>query len=54
MLIKIVSILIEFVKFLKERKKYWLIPTLVVLFVFGFLIILTQGSSVGPFIYAIF
>ena len=54
MILQIMSILLEFIKFLKIRKKYWLIPTLVVLFLFGFLIVLTQGSSVGPFIYAIF
>tara|TARA_Y100000590_G_C15407300_1_gene896234 strand:+ start:219 stop:368 length:150 start_codon:yes stop_codon:yes gene_type:complete len=44
----------EFWDFLKERKKYWLMPILLILFIFGALIILTQGSAVAPFIYTIF
>ena len=44
----------EFLEFLKVRKKYWLIPILLVLLLFGGLIILTQGSAVAPFIYTIF
>tara|TARA_B100001175_G_C19281364_1_gene528976 strand:+ start:579 stop:728 length:150 start_codon:yes stop_codon:yes gene_type:complete len=48
------SFLIEFLKFLKERKKYWLLPIIFVLVLFGGLIILSQGSAVAPFIYTIF
>ena len=44
----------EFWEFLKERKKYWLFPILIVLVLFGILIILSQGSAVAPFIYTIF
>jgi|TARA_B110000259_G_scaffold144454_1_gene162690 hypothetical protein len=44
----------EFWEFLKFRKKYWLIPILLVLVLFGGLIILSQGSAVAPFIYTIF
>tara|TARA_B100001564_G_scaffold335583_1_gene325060 strand:+ start:1701 stop:1853 length:153 start_codon:yes stop_codon:yes gene_type:complete len=44
----------EFVEFLKERKKYWLLPIIIVLALFGFLIVLSQGSAVAPFIYTIF
>jgi len=44
----------EFWDFLKVRKKYWLIPVLVVLVVFGALIIFAQGSVMGPFIYTLF
>ena len=44
----------EFFDFLKIRKKYWLIPTFVVLLVLGALIVLGQGSAVAPFIYTIF
>ena len=44
----------EFWEFLKVRKKYWLIPIILVLALFGALIVLTQGSAVAPFIYAIF
>ena len=46
--------IIEFLEFLKVRKKYWLLPIIIVLFLFGGLVILTQGSAVAPFIYTIF
>ncbi len=46
--------LIEFFEFLKVRKKYWLLPILIVLVLFGGLIILSQGSAIAPFIYTIF
>jgi hypothetical protein len=48
------SFLIEFLEFLKVRKKYWLLPIILVLVLFGGLIILSQGSAVAPFIYTIF
>ena len=44
----------EFVDFLKVRKKYWLIPILLVLAMFGALIVLSQGSAIAPFIYTLF
>ncbi len=44
----------EFWQFLRIRKKYWLLPIIIVLVIFGGLIVLTQGSVVAPFIYAIF
>ena len=44
----------EFVRFLLNRKKYWLMPIIIVLFVFGVLIVLTQGSAVAPFVYTLF
>ena len=44
----------EFWEFLKNRKKYWLLPILFVLVIFGALIVLSQGSAVAPFIYTIF
>ena len=44
----------EFWEFLKERKKYWLIPIIIVLVLFGGLIVLSQGSAIAPFIYTIF
>ena len=40
------SFLKEFWEFLKERKKYWLLPILIVLVLFGILIILSQGSAI--------
>ena len=48
------SFLKEFWEFLKVRKKYWLLPIIIVLALFGGLIILTQGSAIAPFIYTIF
>lgn len=48
------SFLKEFLLFLKNRKKYWLFPIIIILFLFGALIILTQGTAVAPFIYTIF
>ena len=48
------SFLIEFLSFLKVRKKFWLLPIIIVLALFGGLIILSQGSAVAPFIYTIF
>ncbi|MDC0472421.1 DUF5989 family protein [Pelagibacteraceae bacterium] len=44
----------EFLEFLLERKKFWLMPIIIVLALFGILIILSQGSVVAPFIYTIF
>ena len=44
----------EFYSFLKHRKKYWLLPLLIVLVIFGSLIALTQGTAIAPFIYTIF
>ncbi len=44
----------EFWSFLRVRKKFWLLPILVMMLLFGGLIVLTQGSAVAPFIYTIF
>lgn len=49
-----VSILSELWEFLKVRKKWWLLPIVFFLVLLGGLIILTQGSALAPFIYAIF
>ena len=48
------SILSELWNFLKVRKKWWLAPILIFLILLGGLIIITQGSALAPFIYAIF
>ena len=40
--------------FLKERKKFWLLPIIIFMLLFGVLIVLTGGSAIAPFIYAIF
>tara|TARA_Y100001958_G_scaffold149096_1_gene131444 strand:- start:590 stop:739 length:150 start_codon:yes stop_codon:yes gene_type:complete len=44
----------EFWEFLITRKKYWLLPIIIVLLIFGGLIVLSQGSAVAPFIYTLF
>ncbi len=44
----------EFWDFLKVRKKYWLLPILIILLFFSGIIILSQGSAIAPFIYTIF
>jgi len=44
----------EFWEFLRIRKKYWLLPILLVLVLFGGIIVLSQGSAIAPFIYTIF
>ncbi|MDX2222899.1 MAG: DUF5989 family protein [Rhodospirillaceae bacterium] len=48
------AFLIEFWNFLKVRKKFWLLPMVLMLALFGGLIVLAQGSAVAPFIYTIF
>jgi len=40
--------------FMKERKKFWLAPIILVMLLLGALIVLTQGSAVAPFIYTLF
>ena len=49
-----ISFLKEFWEFLRESKKYWLLPIIIVLAFFGVIIVLSQGSAVAPFIYTIF
>ncbi|AEA81033.1 hypothetical protein SAR11G3_00558 [Candidatus Pelagibacter sp. IMCC9063] len=44
----------EFFEFIRYRKKYWLLPILLTLALFGGLIVLSQGTAVAPFIYTIF
>ena len=46
--------LLELWAFMKERKKFWLLPIVIILLLFGALIVLTQGSAVAPFIYTLF
>ena len=48
------SIISEFWEFLKFRKRYWLLPIVLVLFCLGALIVFTETSAVAPFIYALF
>ena len=46
--------IVELWAFMKERKKFWLLPIIIVLMLLGGLIVLTQGSAVAPFIYTLF
>jgi len=39
---------------MRERKKFWLLPIMLVLLLFGALLVLTEGSAVAPFIYTLF
>jgi hypothetical protein len=48
------SFLREFFLFLRMRKKYWLLPILIMMAIFGGLIVLTKGTAVAPFIYTLF
>jgi len=48
------SIAKEFILFLRENKKTWMIPIVVMLLCLGMIIVIGQGSSLAPFIYAIF
>ena len=48
------SLVREFWQFLKVRKKWWLLPIIVVMVLMGALLVFAQGSALAPFIYTIF
>jgi hypothetical protein len=48
------SLIIEFWEFVKIRKRYWLLPIVIVMLLFSALIVFTESSSILPFIYALF
>ena len=48
------SFIIEMIEFLKVRKKFWLLPIILMMAILGGLIVLSQGSAVAPFIYTLF
>lgn len=48
------SLLRELWRYMRDRKKFWLLPILLVMVVLGGLIVLAQGSAVAPFIYTLF
>ena len=48
------ALVAELWAFMRERKKFWLLPILVVLFLVGTLLVFAQGSALAPFIYTIF
>lgn len=48
------SFLAELWAFLRVRKKFWMLPMILMMLIFGGLLVLAKGSAVAPFIYAIF
>ena len=44
----------EFILFMRVRKKYWLLPIMIALLVVSIFVVVTEGTAVAPFIYAIF
>jgi hypothetical protein len=48
------SFLAEFWKFLRIRKKFWLLPLLVMIVLFGVMLVLAESSALAPFIYTLF
>ncbi len=48
------SLLKEFWLFLRVRKKWWLLPIIIVMVLLGMLLVFAQGSALAPFIYTIF
>jgi hypothetical protein len=48
------SFLKEFWMFLRVRKKYWLLPILIMMVIFGGLLVFVKGSAIAPFIYTVF
>jgi len=50
----VIDFLKELWDFMRERKKFWLLPIVLVLLLLGTLIVLTQGSAIAPFIYTLF
>jgi hypothetical protein len=48
------GIIVELWSFMRVRKKFWLLPIMIMMALFGGLIVLSQGSAVAPFIYTIF
>jgi hypothetical protein len=49
-----VSFVAELWEFLRARKKFWLMPIVIMMLIFGGLVVLTKGSAVAPFIYTLF
>lgn len=48
------TFILEFWDFVRTRRKFWLIPVLLIVALFGALVILTQGTAAAPFIYTLF
>jgi hypothetical protein len=48
------DLVVELWSFVRARKKYWLVPIMIVVGLFGALLTLTQGTAVAPFVYTVF
>lgn len=48
------SFLKELWAFMRERRKFWLVPVFIILLIFGGLVVLSQGSTIAPFLYPLF
>jgi hypothetical protein len=48
------SIVVELWEFIRARRKFWIVPIFLMLFVFGGLMVFAQGSAIAPFIYTLF
>jgi len=48
------SLIVELWRFMRARKKFWLLPILVMMFLLGGLLVLAKGSAIAPFIYTLF
>jgi hypothetical protein len=48
------SILAEYLRFLRQEKKYWMIPLVLLLVLIGMMVVLFEGTALAPFIYTIF
>lgn len=48
------ALIVELKNYFFARKKFWLLPIIIMSFVFGGLVVLTKGSAIAPFIYTIF
>ena len=44
----------DMLQFFMQRKKFWLLPLVLVLLLFGVLVVMTSGSAIAPFIYSVF
>jgi uncharacterized protein DUF5989 len=51
---QVMDFLKELWRFMRVRKKFWLLPILIMMVVFGGLVVLTKGSAIAPFIYTLF
>lgn len=49
-----INTIIDLIKFIFIRKKYWLLPLVFIMLIFGVFLILTEGSALAPFVYTLF